>query len=312
MTKTSLTYALLAVLSLAFLSGTALAGEEDGLLVNLGNEKCPIMKKPVTGRNWVDWNGLRIGICCNGCVRKVLADPEKVLDDAGIDWRETAELVKKAEAAEGDERAEILKKIAASHGIVRGGEEVAVAKQWVVDLGNAKCPIMGGKVDGKTYTIWNGVRIGHCCPGCTSRTLANPEAVLDKAGIEWREASRYAWTVANAKPEKRKELVDAAPERMTLVQVDAGPVVDLGNTRCPIMGGKVDGKTYTVWNGVRIGHCCPGCISRTLANPEKVLDEAGIDWREASKAVAAVRNASGKKRAELLESLKSDYDVVGE
>jgi ABC-type nickel/cobalt efflux system permease component RcnA len=32
------------------------------------------------------------------------------------------------------------------------------------------------------------------------------------------------------------------------------------NTVCPMMGGKVDGKTNTVWNGQTIGFCCPPCI----------------------------------------------------
>ena len=42
------------------------------------------------------------------------------------------------------------------------------------------------------------------------------------------------------------------------------------------MGGEVDGETFSAWNGLRIGHCCPACIEKFLAAPEKYLAEAGI------------------------------------
>jgi len=32
-------------------------------------------------------------------------------------------------------------------------------------------------------------------------------------------------------------------------------LIDLGNENCPIMGNPVDGKTYSTWNNLRIGHC---------------------------------------------------------
>ena len=60
---------------------------DDGdIVVELGNKICPIMKKAVNGRNFAEWNGLRVGTCCGGCVKKILADPEtdEVL---GVDWQ---------------------------------------------------------------------------------------------------------------------------------------------------------------------------------------------------------------------------------
>ena len=59
----------------------------------------------------------------------------------------------------------------------------------LIDLGNAECPIGDDKVDGETYAEWNSVRVGFCCPGSDARLLKDPEATLDRRGIEWRELS---------------------------------------------------------------------------------------------------------------------------
>ncbi|MHC4847013.1 MAG: hypothetical protein ACYTEG_00990 [Planctomycetota bacterium] len=59
----------------------------------------------------------------------------------------------------------------------------------LIDLGNQKCPIGGDAVDGTTYGEWNNLRVGFCCPGCDTRFLKEPEASLEKMGIEWRELS---------------------------------------------------------------------------------------------------------------------------
>jgi hypothetical protein len=90
-----------------------------GFLIDLGNELCPIMKKPVTGKTWSEWNGLRVGHCCPPCIKKFLADPEKALDEAGVEWREAARLVDAVKAANGEERKRLLAEADAKYGIVR-------------------------------------------------------------------------------------------------------------------------------------------------------------------------------------------------
>ena len=100
------------------------------------------------------------------------------------------------------------------------------------------------------------------------------------------------------------------PDEPTRMPGRADLLLDLGNERCPIMGGEVDGKTYSEWNGLRIGHCCPPCIEKLLAAPEKVLDEAGIEWREAARLVAEVKAATGEKRKALLADAESRFTIV--
>jgi hypothetical protein len=86
--------------------------------------------------------------------------------------------------------------------------------------------------------------------------------------------------------------------------------IDLGNENCPVMGGGVDGETYTEWNGLLVGHCCPGCTEPLLENPEKILDDAGIEWREAAAAAERLRNATGDERQAVLAEIRKKWKVV--
>ena len=92
----------------------------------------------------------------------------------------------------------------------------------------------------------------------------------------------------------------------------AGLLVDLGNARCPIMGGKPDGETWSEWNGLRVGHCCPMCTAKFQADPQKSLDKAGIDWKPAAAAVKKVNDAKGEEREKALKALRSKWKVVRE
>ena len=42
-------------------------------------------------------------------------------------------------------------------------------------------------------------------------------------------------------------------------------------TKCPIMGGKIDKQVYADAAGYRIYACCPGCIDKIKADPAKAL-----------------------------------------
>lgn len=196
-------------------------------------------------------------------------------------------------------------------------QDVAKPQDLLVDLGNAKCPVMGGKPDGKTWSEWNGVRVGHCCPGCTKKFAADPEKYLAATGVDWKAAADAVKKVneANA-PDRDKALADLK-QKWTVVRELAPPapqgtLIDLGNAACPIMGGEPDGKTWSEWNGLRIGHCCPGCTRKFAADPEKYLAAAEIDWKAAAAAVKAVDAAKGEERAKALAELKKKWTVLRE
>jgi YHS domain-containing protein len=42
-------------------------------------------------------------------------------------------------------------------------------------------------------------------------------------------------------------------------------------TKCPVMGGKVNEKVYADYQGKRVYFCCAGCINEFKKDPEKYL-----------------------------------------
>ena len=45
-------------------------------------------------------------------------------------------------------------------------------------------------------------------------------------------------------------------------------------TRCPVMGGKIDSTIFTDIQGQRIYHCCGGCSEKLVADPDKYFQKA--------------------------------------
>ena len=57
-------------------------------------------------------------------------------------------------------------------------------------------------------------------------------------------------------------------------------------TTCPVMGGKINKAQYADVKGKRIYVCCPGCISKVKADPDKYikkLEAEGITLDKAGK-----------------------------
>ncbi|MCL4502296.1 MAG: YHS domain-containing protein [Deltaproteobacteria bacterium] len=42
-------------------------------------------------------------------------------------------------------------------------------------------------------------------------------------------------------------------------------------TVCPVLGGKINKDVYTDYKGQRVYFCCPGCVGKFQADPEKYL-----------------------------------------
>ncbi len=188
----------------------------------------------------------------------------------------------------------------------------------LVDLGNTKCPVMGGKVNGKTYSEWKGLRVGHCCGMCPSKFAANPEQYLKQTGVDWKAALAAVKKVNDAKGADRDKALAELKKKWTVVREPAaeaapqGTLIDLGNAKCPVRGDAVDGKSYSEWNGLRIGHCCPGCEAKFLSDPEKYLADAKIEWKAAAEAAKAADAAKGEERAKALAEIRKKWKLVRE
>ena len=113
-------------------------------------------------------------------------------------------------------------------------------------------------------------------------------------------------TDAGAPPAEPQQPVDAKPE------TSAGLLIDLGNENCPVMGGEADGETYGEWKHLRVAYCCPGCDGKFQDDPEGVLDKAGIEWREAARAVSEYLAAGDEHKKHKLAAIRKRWKIVRE
>jgi YHS domain-containing protein len=108
------------------------------------------------------------------------------------------------------------------------------------------CPVMGGKIDKKVFTDYEGKRIFFCCPGCIETFKKEPAKYLKMLADQGESVE----VIKALKPQ----------------------------TTCPVMGGKIDKKVFTDYDGKRVYFCCPGCIDTFKKDPAKYLkkmQEAG-------------------------------------
>ncbi len=67
-------------------------------------------------------------------------------------------------------------------------------------------------------------------------------------------------------------------------------------TKCPVMGGKINPKSFSVLaTGETIYYCCNGCDNKLMANPAKynkslVAQGVNVDWEK----VKAMKDEHGK------------------
>lgn len=62
------------------------------------------------------------------------------------------------------------------------------------------------------------------------------------------------------------------------VESKGEPAVTAKNqTHCPVMGGKIDSTVYTDIQGQRVYHCCPACIPKIKAEPDKYFKKSAAE-----------------------------------
>ena len=83
---------------------SALAGEHPSAKKSKGKKQttCPVMGGKVDHSQYADVQGMRIYVCCAGCVAKVKADPEKYIKKLEAEGVKIAKTPKKAASNEHD------------------------------------------------------------------------------------------------------------------------------------------------------------------------------------------------------------------
>ena len=127
-------------------------------------------------------------------------------------------------------------------------------KKAKVFWGNEKCPIMGVQAKPLSFVEYSYPKshtygkIHVCCPGCTNVIKQDTAAAYRKAYLD-------------------REIKDKKGK----VLAKKGQPLDLNNKTCPISGGKVSGKHAIVYNGYKVGLCCPGCEKTFVTDADKRL-----------------------------------------
>lgn len=64
--------------------------------------------------------------------------------------------------------------------------------------------------------------------------------------------------------------------------------------KCPVMGGKISKANYADVKGYRIYTCCPGCIGKISADPDKYIGKLKAEGIQLEKAPADSKPAAAK------------------
>jgi YHS domain-containing protein len=103
------------------------------------------------------------------------------------------------------------------------------------------CPVMQRTpIDPALYVDVRGKRVYTCCKGCIAQVKGNPDKYI-------------------------KRLEDQG------VVLEKAPVIS--QTVCPVMGGAINKAQYADVKGKRIYVCCPGCIDKIKADPDKYIKQ---------------------------------------
>ena len=150
-----------------------------------------------------------------------------------------ASALKQIEAAQrairaGDKQA-ALAALAKARQLVKLEGDAAAQKVVKTVAANATCPMSGRPINAAYVRPYQGKVVGFCGPGCA--------AAWDKA------------------PDAKRATIAA---KAAAAKAPAGPVGVYANTRCPMMGSKIDPKRLTAnltrtHNGKKVGFCCAGC-----------------------------------------------------
>lgn len=126
--------------SLTILYSGAYAEEEESGKQLKPQTTCPIMGGGIDKSLYVDHDGKRIYVCCQGCIAAVKKNP-----------------------------AAAVKKLADA-----GQKPLALPRK------QATCPVMGGKINEKLFVEHRGKKIYVCCQGCVATVKKHPAKYAQK------------------------------------------------------------------------------------------------------------------------------------
>lgn len=119
---------------------------------------------------------------------------------------------------------------------------------------NRLCPIGNEPIDGETFVMYDGHRVGFCCGGCDSKFLA------------WSKADKDAFVLNAASDDGEQSVEESKPKEM-----EREPYI---LETCPVSGerlGSMGEPVEVIVEGRPVKLCCSGCKKDLTATPDKYL-----------------------------------------
>ncbi|MBN2561830.1 MAG: hypothetical protein JXQ75_12965 [Phycisphaerae bacterium] len=176
----------------------------------------------------------------------------------------------------------------AQHELGERGEQSQHAKQELEGVQLPLCPVTGEPIDFNVKTMTDEGPVYFCCEGCIKEYEKDPAKYAKKtetqrAALKKMERVQVTCPVTgNPIDGKTFAMIDGrgvsfcCEDCVGKYQQDPAKYrakLEASYTyqvRCPVMGGKIDPKSYTdLPTGERVYLCCPGCESKLLTDPEK-------------------------------------------
>jgi Cu(I)/Ag(I) efflux system membrane fusion protein len=126
-------------------SATADAREE------ISQKLCPVMGLPINPESFIEYKGVKVYFCCDGCDDEFLEHPEQYVSKLPP---ETQKRIHQAEQSDGGEPLQTL------------------------------CPVMGHPIDPQCFIEYKGVKVYFCCDGCDDEFVKHPEQYIPKLPAE--------------------------------------------------------------------------------------------------------------------------------
>jgi Cu(I)/Ag(I) efflux system membrane fusion protein len=239
---------------------------------------CPVLEESRLGSMGppvkVTIEGQVVFLCCKGCKKGALANPQKTLAKitklVGQKHRPTASTTVASADDESDKaEAEIKSELAKLPDLDR---QAATSQRFCVVLDNSRLGSMGAPeklvIDGQTLFV--------CCEGCKEEALADPQKTLARlALIKEGETSASSGEIATSSAENETEEAEVAAALAELPDNDRAlasaqrdcAVLDnrLGSMGMPVKV-MIDGKPVFL--------CCEGCRKKAMANAKAALSKA--------------------------------------
>jgi hypothetical protein len=219
-------------------------------------------------------DGREVFLCCTGCKKSALADPQKTLAGAAALVAQNAQRVPAAPTpapAQVDEEAAIEAELAR---LSPKDRRLATSQKYCVVMPDSRLGSMGPP---QKITLNNGQVVFVCCEGCQEEALANPEKVLVQLrALAAKARSQDAIPAKAAEEESDDDEVAISAGLAKLSAEDRKTAmaqkycVVLQDNRLGSMGKPVK----LTLDGQEVFVCCSACKSKALADPKAALAAA--------------------------------------